>query len=452
MIRLTLHQIWNQRHQNLWIWLELSLLSAFLWIVIDPLFTRVCITQVPRGYNQEGLYIITPVRNKKINCFEQKNYIPQMDNLLTQLNAHPMVESVCLCVVNSLPGMPGTYYSRFYHDREAAGTDVETVWYDRANGLGTSYFAIPYEEGLEKWTDLPGVLGLRDAITGHPVHGCTDAEVKSYAYLSAGMARQLYGTVNAQDSSLFFLRDRNVYMGTETDEIHVRVKAVCSNIKMHDYETPSPTLLVPTDDIFFTTCPLVRLKKGVNEDDFKASVEHDVQPRCTMDYLTRYEVKSLADMSRKANERSGMYNTMRLRSAMSFFGLLCVFLGVSGLFWVRCNERRQDIGIMRSMGASRKDICRQMLTEATLLLTMAFLPALLYVLWHVHANGYDIGMAESSLSGKADMAYWFNRPVPHVLAVTIITYTTMLLITLLATWLPVQRASRILPSDALRDE
>lgn len=56
--------------------------------------------------------------------------------------------------------------------------------------------------------------------------------------------------------------------------------------------------------------------------------------------------------------------------------------------------------------------------------------------------------SDQAVAGRAN----FQLADTHVAAVTIITYTTMLLITLLATWLPVQRASRIQPSDALRDE
>ena len=452
MTRLILRQIWNQRRQNFWIWLELTLLSTFLWLAIDPLFTMVCITQMPRGYDQKRLYIISPVYDITTNYLDTRNFVPQTDYLLTQLQSHPMVESVCLCNEGSLPGMSGTHGIRLYHNRQEAGTDVDLQAMERANGSYMACVNVPCHEGLEQWSDLPGVLGLRDAATGQYIHGRTDADMKEHAYISAGLARQFYGTLHAQDSTMFFLTDRITGNGPELDERNARVKAVFADIKMHDYETPSPVLMTANGGHLLDVTPLVRLKAGVDEDAFRAAMERDVLPRCTMDKVKGYEIKPLQETARKATERSGAYNVIRLRSAMGFFGLLCAFLGVSGLFWVRCNDRRQDMGVMRSMGATRRGVCRQMLTEATLLLTLAWVPAMLYIMWHVHANGYDVGMAESSLAGKADLAYWFLRPWPHVLAVTAISYTAMLLITLLATWLPVQRATRILPSDALRDE
>lgn len=449
MIRLILHQIWNQRNQNFWIWLELALLSVFLWLAIDPLFTMVCITHVPRGYNPDRIYCLNTQYDFKKRSFSSDNFARQMGYLLTQLKQHPMVEAVCLSDINSFIGFD---QRRYYTNREELQHDIKADWTHKKYGRYTNTVIIPVFEGLEQWTDLPGTLQLNDAVTGQPIHGHTNTDIRDVVFISAKMAMDFYGTLNAQDSILFSATEHRTQQGDKVQELVRRVEAVCANIKLRDYETPSPVLFSPETYYFINYVPMVRLKKGVDEADFKASIEKDILPRCVIDNVRRIDVWSLARNMQKDTERSGAYNIIRLRSAMGFFGLLCAFLGVSGLFWIRCNDRRQDMGVMRSMGATRSDVCRQMLIEGALLLTMAFLPAMMYVLWHVHANGYDVGTAESSLAGTADMAYWFNRPVPHVAAVTLIAYTSMLLITLLATWMPVHRTTRILPSDALRDE
>lgn len=80
-----LHQIWNQRHQNFWIWLELALLSVFMWLAVDPLFTMTCITQVPRGCDLNGLYRMDIHFNFRKGYISEENFVPQMDHLLTQL-------------------------------------------------------------------------------------------------------------------------------------------------------------------------------------------------------------------------------------------------------------------------------------------------------------------------------------------------------------------------------
>ena len=205
---------------------------------------------------------------------------------------------------------------------------------------------------------------------------------------------------------------------------------------------------------------MVRVKEGVDGDRFMKDIQQDVLRHCCVGPVKRFTVTPLKHQMNISSTLAGANNIVRLQSALGFFGLLCVFLGVSGLFWVRCGERKQDIGVMRSLGASRKAVNRQMLLEGTVLLTAAFLTAMLFVAWYVYKNGYDMGYTSSDAGWneqavrwkEPDMSYWFNRPAPHILAVTLLTYALMLLITLLGTWVPVHRATRILPGDALRDE
>ena len=62
MIRTILHQLWNQRRQNGWIFLELLVVSFFLWTVIDPIYVLTANRAIDRGYNPEGLYVHRHVR------------------------------------------------------------------------------------------------------------------------------------------------------------------------------------------------------------------------------------------------------------------------------------------------------------------------------------------------------------------------------------------------------
>lgn len=58
MLQTILHQLWNQRRQNGWIFLELLVVSFFLWTVIDPIYVLTANRAIDRGYNPEGLYVV----------------------------------------------------------------------------------------------------------------------------------------------------------------------------------------------------------------------------------------------------------------------------------------------------------------------------------------------------------------------------------------------------------
>ena len=462
MIRMIIHQIWNQRRQNLWIWLELAVLSAFLWIVLDPLFTMVCLKHVPKGFDSERIYFVQPTCSSELfgggKPLENPNFVPAMDNLLTQLQNHPRVEAVCLGCQYQVPGGGGWNGGTYYRNPAHARLDEGKEWKDQDNYVHVQWFNIPYVTGLEKWTDMLYVLGIRDAVSGEYLHVRPDAWAQRLIYISAGMATKLYGTPNVKDSTVFTNWDDDPSLGPSPVE-HGRLRkidAVYADVKSRDYETPYASLffLQNSDDNYVNRFGVyVRLKEGADGDAFMDEVRGGVLKDCCTDPFIDFSVTSLNDLIQRATETGGANDTVRLQAAPGFFGLLCVFLGVSGLFWVRCGERRQDIGVMRSLGASRRAVNRQMLLEGTVLLTAAFLVAMLFVWWYVHKNGYDMGLTEQAVNWNGpDMTYWFNRPVPHILSVTALTYVLMLVITLLGTWVPVQRATRISPCDALRDE
>ena len=73
MIRTILHQLWNQCRQNGWIFLELLVVSFFLWTVIDPIYVLTANRAIDRGYNPEGLYVVNIGMYDATNCGEHRH-------------------------------------------------------------------------------------------------------------------------------------------------------------------------------------------------------------------------------------------------------------------------------------------------------------------------------------------------------------------------------------------
>jgi ABC-type lipoprotein release transport system permease subunit len=146
-------------------------------------------------------------------------------------------------------------------------------------------------------------------------------------------------------------------------------------------------------------------------------------------------------------------NTIRQKFIFGSFAILCIFLCITGTFWVRMDNRRSDIGIMCSMGASRSRVVLQYVTEAIILLTLAFVAGLPFILHYVYINGF----AEPSVCALPrgfvpNPEYRVNNFYIHFALVTAITYAALMLVTVLSTLIPVLRATHIQPADALREE
>ena len=140
------------------------------------------------------------------------------------------------------------------------------------------------------------------------------------------------------------------------------------------------------------------------------------------------------------------------RAAMQFLSI--IVLCMLGTFWTRMDNRRSDIGIMCSMGASRSRVVKQYITEALILLTLAFATAMPIVLHFVVTEGFaQPGVCDFDKENfTPNPEYGMNNFYIHFAWVTAITYMAMLLITIIGTWIPVYRATRIQPADALREE
>jgi predicted permease len=129
----------------------------------------------------------------------------------------------------------------------------------------------------------------------------------------------------------------------------------------------------------------------------------------------------------------------RLMAALSLcFGVLAIVIATIGLYGVMSYtvaRRRSEIGIRLALGAERSRVVRMIVREALVLL----------------AVGAAIGVALSMASARAVAALLYglqpSDPVTLTMAVA-----GLALVSLLASWLPARRASRVPPTVALREE
>jgi putative ABC transport system permease protein len=129
----------------------------------------------------------------------------------------------------------------------------------------------------------------------------------------------------------------------------------------------------------------------------------------------------------------------RLMATLSgFFGVLAVLIATIGLYGVMSYmvaRRRIEIGIRMALGADAGTVVRMIVREAGLLL----------------AAGLLIGAVLSVLAARtADTFLYGLRPGDP--ATLVLAIGGLAAVTLLASWIPARRASRLQPTTALREE
>ena len=435
-----LHQLWNQRRQNLWIFIELLIAGFFLWMVIDPIYVLTANRLIPQGGDSRDMYVVSfgyydPSYGEYDSTLTSEQVAKQQfEDMVRIVRTCPEVGAYTLASCNSFPnGLGWSGMQLFNNDSLMVHTQ--------------QYTFVPLEGN-----NLPQAYGMTDVRTGRSVELPADFATRDMIAISERTALDLFGTTDVVG--------RTLYSDPDLKHPH-EVAAVFHNYKHFTSEQPYPLAVMaetgwrmPYWKAYLYNI-VFRLKDGVDPDAFEARFQAEVAPHLSQGNFFYNGMETFAEYSRQQALSSGVTNKLRLQYALGGFALLCIFLGMAGTFWIRANARREEIGIRRSMGASQGRITRQFLMEGAVLVTVAFALALLVVANYVYAAGFAEGIsAVDFITGKLvpDPAYAQNRPWPHFLWVTALTYVVLLLTALVGTWIPVQRAARTLPVEALHEE
>ena len=436
MLQIILHQLWNQRRQNAWIFLELLVVSFFLWTVIDPIYVLTANRAIDRGYNPEGLYVVNIGMYDETNI----NFDPDMDSDSMNL----VIYSRLARIVHEQPEVKCwaiSAFQSFPHSGTWSGTQIftDTVSLHKKEGyVHAQFYSFVPTEG----SNLLQTFDMKDALTGGDI--CLPEQVKDKVFVSERLARRLFGTADVVGKKIY-----------QSDNA-LEVAGVFRDFKHRDYEQPYPLIVTMSGEMRGSShiawmYPFVlRLKPGVDASAFKQRFQQEVVPQLSVGNFYFDSLKEFSELSESYAMQSGVTNKLRLQYALTGFALLCIFLGMVGTFWIRSNARRGEIGVMRSMGASQGCIVRQFLLESWLLLTVAFVLVIPFLLYHAHANGlYAVEMRTYFVP---DPAYGQNRFGFHFTVVLALSYLVLVLIALVGTYIPVRRAARALPVEALREE
>ena len=122
---------------------------------------------------------------------------------------------------------------------------------------------------------------------------------------------------------------------------------------------------------------------------------------------------------------------------MGLMGLILAVVGLYGLVAYSVSRRTREIGIRMAIGADRRKVVWMVLRQGLQLGVAGVAVGLV-------ASFFACRLVTSSLSFVT-----FERVDPLIFAVLPLL---LILVTLLATWLPAHRASQVDPMRALRDE
>jgi putative ABC transport system permease protein len=180
----------------------------------------------------------------------------------------------------------------------------------------------------------------------------------------------------------------------------------------------------------------VTTARGVSDEALKRKVTAALGPGCTVQ-----TAEEAADANQKDVE--GFLDVLKY-AMLGFAGiafLVGIFL-IINTFSMLVAQRTREIGLMRAIGASRRQVNRSVLVEALLL----------GVVGSVLGVGAGVGLAVGLMKLMGSMGMKLSTDDLTVAWTTPVTGCVLgVLVTVLAAWLPARRAGRISPMAALRD-
>ena len=365
-------QIRNEWRSNLWLALELLVVSVVMWYIIDLLYCRVATYMEPRGFDTEHCYLI----DMGVLTDKSPDYTPYSDThkqsdevreLVERLRRRPEVEAVSLSQ-NSYP---------YNGSNGSAEVDYDTLHAPR-------------------WT-------IRRIVTPDFVRvfryqgtrGETSEQLAEILERGDFLASDnLYRKYNVPMTSLVGKKEFYLF-GDTTQTYHLG--AALQNVRYDDFSQARSSYSMAfnmnllSDDWIHADNELCVRVRADRDQNFMENLKADSEKQFRIGNLYISDIKSFKDIRRSFQQ--GETSEMRNLVVGMGFLLLNIFLGLLGTFWFRTQQRRGEIALHKAMGATDGAVFGRLMSEGIFLLLIVTVPAIIIdiVLAHFELNSWRNG-------------------------------------------------------------
>ena len=409
-------QIKNEWRGNIWLVMELILVSVVMWWVTDKLYVRLATYFEPRGFNTEHCYKIemgelTP----KSPDYTERSYEERTADILElaeRLRRRPEIEAVSISS-NSHPynGSNGTIKLQLEGDtleasnwvirRQVTPDFVRVFQYQGANG-----------ETPEQLADMIE----RDEIL---------------------VSDNLFSSLYKKPLPMTNYVGRRFHLNGDTTS-SVRLGASLNVVRYNDFQTGnSSRTMVYKLDWFGRDQELCVRVRPEHDVDFISKLKADSESQYRVGNIFISEVRSFVDIRR--NVQQGFYNGMRNDFTIITFLLVNIFLGLLGTFWFRTQQRKSEIALHKAHGATNGMVFTRLLSEGWLLL-LIITPLALII-------DFNLAYAELNAWRNGTTLEW-----DRLLFCGGISFALIALMIAIGIGIPARKAMKIDPAEALHNE
>lgn len=403
-------QIRNEWRSNLWLMIELLVVSVVMWYIADYMYFNIEIYRMPRGFNIEHTYKIgfdrlTDKSPDFIADQTDQEKIDEVNEFMERLRRRPEVKAVSLSL-NAHPYNGSNSGAQFSYDT-----------------LTTS-----------------GYVVMRMATPEFPIvfqyHGTQGETPEKLAQLLKEKPDEMIVSDNVfkrYGITMTSLVGQETYWGGDSTNM-IRISAAIEPVRYADfYQWAGQSILMTLNPGSYTWASELCVRVHEDQDvDFAERLLADSEKQFRVGNLYITKVTPFSKI-RESFQRS---DTNQLRNYVTgmLFLMINIFLGLLGTFWFRTQQRVSEIAIRRVNGATRRSIFRRLIGEGMLLLTIVTPIAAVI----------DINLALLEISTSLE---W-----PRMIISILTVYVIMALMIVAGIYFPARKAMKIDPATALHDE
>lgn len=339
MIKHILTIIKNERKQNTGLWIELLIVSVFLWYIVDDVYVTLYNYNRPLGFDTEHTYIMHLGRLSEnspeyIQDIPAETAVGHLRTALERIEQNPMIDAASISQ-NSSPHIGSNRSQSMYRDT------IQTRYSVLNRTVTPNFFKVfKYRSTNGNTDELVQALERGELV------------------LSIDVANELF---TANESPV----GKQVSFSKSDSANLYRVGAISEIVRYDNFSNWNSYFARQMDNDFLQMFTgewvgglefCVRVKPEHDHDfirRFREEMTHQLR-------LGNYYLGDIQSIPvNKAAFQKDDINDLKMRMFVILFLLINIFLGVTGIFWFRTQHRRSEIGLRISLGDTPEQVLKK---------------------------------------------------------------------------------------------
>lgn len=448
-MRKILNNLWSQRTNNVWLFLELIVVCFVAWTQLDPIIVRLYYRSLPSGIDGERMVVANILSTKPYELADESMTQEEINNQYMKGEAQYVDEANV--IKRQLLAIDGV--------EQASIADPAMGLYARTDLFGGSGYAsmlryawqndtvLAYDICYSKDEHFFETYGIQ------PIAGCkTSKELSDIGrgwIVSQSLAEHFFGSVEAAINKELKAAS---YVGIDWGQ---PIVAVVNDVHVSEKDYNTWAVYSNNGTIRHggsQNLVVLRLKPGVNPRRFAEEQNMNLWNYASDHYavasFTAYDDIGSAKNQFAAPTLSYDFN-LQIATALFFLVNLC--LGVIGTFWMQTKRRTEESGIMRAFGATRRRVMLMFLVEGWVMATVSMFIACVLYLNYVKLGFGELCISPHQPGTQPDPTWVADKPL-HFLIISAVVYIIILCTVLIGTAIPAVKIGRARITEALREE